>query len=86
MGKQHNLSQNSSKIIGRDPNRADILLDDDTVSREHARIKYENGQFVLYDLGSTTGTFVNQNRIQRQMLYDDDRITLGRVEMLYKKG
>ena len=86
IGKQHQLNKRSSKIIGRDPGRADIILDDDTVSREHARIKYENGQFVLYDLGSTTGTFVNENRIQRQMLYDDDHISLGRIEMVYKKA
>jgi len=85
-GNQYQLSLKRSKVLGRDPGKADITLDDDTVSREHARVQFENGEFVLYDLGSNSGTFVNGHRVQRQMLYDDDRIGLGRVELIYKKA
>ena len=85
-GKQYGLQMNQPNIIGRDARRADIIIDDDTVSREHARIRYENGQFIIYDLASTSGTYINGNMVQRQMLYDNDRIALGRVEFVFKKA
>lgn len=85
-GQQYGLQTQQPNIIGRDASRADIIVDDDTVSREHARVRYENGQFVVYDLASTSGTFVNGNMVQRQMLYDNDRIMLGRMEFIFKKA
>lgn len=85
-GQQHGLSMNRPNIIGRDASRADLIVDDPTVSREHARIRYENGQYVLYDLASTSGTFVNGVRMQRQMLYDNDQVTLGQVDLVYKRA
>jgi hypothetical protein len=85
-GAQYGLSTNKQNILGRDATRADMVVDDDTVSREHARVRYENGQFVLYDLASTSGTFINGNRIQRQMLYDNDRVSLGRMEFVFKRA
>ena len=36
-------------------------------------------------MASTSGTYVNGSVVQRQMLYDDDRINLGRIELVYKK-
>lgn len=85
-GHQFGLSQQKANLIGRDPSRADIVIDDDTVSREHARVRYDNGQFVVYDMASTSGTYVNGNLVQRQLLYDNDRIGLGRVELVYKRA
>ena len=84
-GTQFGLGMSRPNVIGRDPNKADIIIDEDSVSREHARVRYENGQFVIYDMASTGGTYVNGNVVQRQMLYDNDRINLGRVELVYKK-
>ena len=84
-GTQFGLGMSRPNVIGRDPNKADIIIDEDSVSREHARVRYENGQFVIYDMASTGGTYVNGNVVQRQMLYDNDRISLGRVELVYKK-
>jgi len=84
-GTQFGLGMSRPNVIGRDPNKADIIIDEDSVSREHARVRHENGQFVIYDMASTGGTYVNGNVVQRQMLYDNDRINLGRVELVYKK-
>lgn len=84
-GTQFGLGMSRPNVIGRDPNKADIIIDEDSVSREHARVRFENGQFVIYDMASTGGTYVNGNVVQRQMLYDNDRISLGRVELVYKK-
>lgn len=85
VGQQFGLGMSSPNVIGRDPNKADIIIDEDSVSREHARVRFENGQFILYDMASTGGTYVNGNMVQRQMLYDDDKIRLGRVEMTFKR-
>jgi len=85
VGTQFGLGVSRPNVIGRDPNKADIVLDEESVSREHARVRFENGQFVLHDMASTSGTYINGNNIQRQMLYDNDRITLGRVELVFKR-
>lgn len=70
--------------IGRDGTRCQIVLDDGTVSGEHAAIIFENGKFVAYDLASTNGTFVNSQRIQKRMLYDNDEVRIGSVRLVFK--
>ena len=77
--------QRNENLIGRDGSQADIVLDDGTVSKQHAKIKYESGQFVVYDLGSTNGTFVNNRRVQRQALLDDDAVRFGNVQFVFKE-
>ena len=72
--------------VGRDPRRVDICLDDTTVSGQHARIRREGGNICLYDLGSTNGTFVNNHRVQQQVLTDNDVVRLGSVELVFRKG
>ena len=45
--------------LGRDPT-LEIPLDDQSASRRHAKISFSSGQFVMVDLGSSNGTFVNE--------------------------
>ena len=71
--------------IGRDGTINDVILDDDKVSAEHARIKLEGGQFVLYDLASKNGTWVNGERIQRRPLLDDDELKIGEASLVFKQ-
>lgn len=68
--------------IGRDGHNQ-IVLDDDAVSAEHARIKLERKQFVLYDLASTNGTFVNGRRVQKHVLFDKDEIAIGETKLVF---
>lgn len=82
-GKQYSLTQ-ARNLVGRDATRCDIVLDNDTVSAEHAAVLYENTQFVLYDLASTNGTFLNQRRIQRQSMLDNDVVRFGEVRLVFK--
>src|SRR3989337_3090700 len=48
--------------IGRDSSNG-VAIDDAEVSRRHARLTFQGGKFVLEDLGSTNGTFVNGQRL-----------------------
>ena len=69
--------------VGRDP-RADILLDDSTVSRQHAHFHRVNGGYEIEDDGSLNGTYVNMQRIEdRQLLHNGDSLMIGRFRMMY---
>ena len=83
-GKQFGLTMGRS-TIGRDATRCDIVLDDGAVSAEHAAVIFQNGQFVIHDLASLNGTFVNNMRVQRQSLLDGDVIRVGNTTFVYKK-
>ena len=72
--------------IGRDAARNDLILDEDeAISAEHAKIRVEGGRFVLYDLGSSNGTRINNRLVQKQTLEDDDVIRIGRTEFVFKE-
>lgn len=62
--------------IGRQP-ESDLVIRDSRVSRQHARIVIEGGDYVLEDTHSRHGTLVNGARIERHRLQDSDRIEFG---------
>ena len=70
------LPANGTVLIGRS-NAAELRLDDVDTSRRHAEIVCRGGRFVLQDLGSTNGTFVNGERIEQRELRPGDRIEVG---------
>ena len=76
-------------MVGRDAQN-DIVLDDDAVSRQHAKLRIEEGarkksaQFYIYDLGTSNGTFVNDRKIVRVALHDGDAIRIGETELIFK--
>jgi len=84
IGQQFGL-QRGRNTVGRNPARADILLQDETVSGEHACVKYEHGQFYVYDLASKNGTYVNSRRVQKHMLMDGDSLRLGNESLIFKR-
>ncbi len=57
-----------------------LVIRDSRVSRVHARISADGGRFVVEDCGSTHGTFVNGNRIERHTLETGDRIEFGTTD------
>ena len=61
----------------------DLVIGDELVSRHHAKIKFEDGQFVLYDMESTGGTYVNNKKIDRCVLYSGDIILLANVPLMF---
>jgi hypothetical protein len=81
-GKRVDLRQDVE--IGRDLG-CEVMLHDDYVSRQHARVKLEGNQFFIYDIGSRSGTFVNDRQVQRLMLYDGAEIRLGNSTLEFKR-
>ncbi len=62
----------------------DIVLEDRDVSRYHARILWEAGRYVLVDQGSTNGTFVAGQRIERREMSGGEEIALGRTRFTFR--
>lgn len=76
-GKENSVqSEKSSLMIGKAAGN-DILLDEEGVSRYHARLSIDGTELVLEDLGSTNGTYVNSKRVERCALTPKDKITIG---------
>ncbi len=73
-----------SVIIGRGQG-SDIVVDHATVSRQHASIKFEDDQFRLFDLGSSNGTFLGDQRVREpQVLQDGAVVRFGGAEFIFK--
>lgn len=62
---------------------ADIFLDDVTVSRKHAEFVREGQQFVVRDIGSLNGTYVNRTRIDAVVLRPGDEVQIGKYRMTF---
>ena len=81
--EQQTLSLNHTPYtVGRKVDR-DLVIPDPRVSREHASIIAENGEFFVVDLGSKHGTFVNGERVERQKLQRSDRLEFGARDVAY---
>lgn len=77
VGKIYDLSNNP--LVGRDP-ECDILLNESTVSRRHARFQFIDNKITVMDVGSRAGTRINGKLIDKPtMLKDGDKVQLGEV-------
>ncbi len=83
VGMRYQL-KNGVMTIGR-LSTADIVLDDQNVSRRHAELHPVGDTYQLVDLGSTNGCKVNGQRIERQVLVDGDEITLGPIKLRFRR-
>ncbi len=72
-------------MIGRGTT-CELILDADSVSRQHACVEWSDGQHRLVDKGSTNGTFVNHQRIGERVLHDGDQIQIGKALLKYLAG
>jgi two-component system, NtrC family, sensor kinase len=68
--------------IGRETTN-DIQLRDTEVSRQHAMLRQEDGEFSLVDLNSSNGCFINSRRIEQGTLQNGDRVQIGRSVMIF---
>jgi hypothetical protein len=60
-----------------------LIIDDPRVSRNHAQLRAIKGRYVLFDLNSTGGTFVNGQRTSQSVLYPGDVISLAGVALIF---
>jgi len=80
---EHFIPQAERTTIGRSPDN-DIFLDDVTVSRKHAVLEQNGNQFLIEDLGSLNGTFVNRRRIESATrLESGDEVQIGKYRLSF---
>jgi pSer/pThr/pTyr-binding forkhead associated (FHA) protein len=61
----------------------DFVVQDPLVSRYHAEIRLEDGEYVLHDLESTGGTFLNNRQIEKAVLHSGDIILLTSLPLMF---
>lgn len=71
-----------STSVGRDT-RAEIFLDDVTVSRRHAEFRRVGDGFEVRDVGSLNGTYVNRERIESIVLSAGDEVQIGKYRLTF---
>ena len=67
---------------GRHP-ESDIFLDDVTVSRRHAEFHRQDGRFVVRDVGSLNGSYLNRERIEEASLTSGDEVQIGKFRLVF---
>jgi diguanylate cyclase (GGDEF)-like protein len=71
--------------IGRS-SKNDLFIDQESISRHHARITYDGANYWVQDLNSTNGTFVNDEAVREQCLRDGDQVRVGRSILKFMTG
>jgi pSer/pThr/pTyr-binding forkhead associated (FHA) protein len=78
-GQEHGLPDGGEVRIGRQPGLGITLLDT-KVSREHCRLFLQATGWVVEDLGSRNGTYVNSQKVKKRLLQPGDRLRVGQTE------
>jgi pSer/pThr/pTyr-binding forkhead associated (FHA) protein len=68
--------------IGRHPD-SEIVLDDITVSRRHAEIVRRGDRYEVLDSGSLNGTYLNQTRIEAELIHHGDEVQIGKFRLVF---
>jgi Inner membrane component of T3SS, cytoplasmic domain len=77
--------RDGQNVLGTAP-ECDIVIRDSTVSAKHASLRYKDGKFILSDLDSSNGTFLNDRSepIAREEIKDNDLIRVGEINLKFK--
>ncbi len=79
-GGRRSVLSGERVVLGRSRD-CDVVVDDANVSRRHAELRHEGGDWRIVDLGSTNGIRVNRRRVDQARLRHGDRITLGVTDL-----
>jgi serine phosphatase RsbU (regulator of sigma subunit) len=87
-GQENTLPLVAAEVLIGRKGDADVVLNNQHVSRHHAKLVKTTAGYALQDLGSTHGTFVNESRVEQQVLKHGDKISLGkdRIDLHYFVG
>jgi ABC transport system ATP-binding/permease protein len=64
----------------------DLVLDDPQVSRRHAQVRWNGAQYLITDLNSTNGVYINGERVREAPLVEGARVQIGRFRFLFVQG
>jgi pSer/pThr/pTyr-binding forkhead associated (FHA) protein len=81
--------EKSETVIGRAPSSDILLAKDKLTSRRHAVVRYEHGNYVLYDERSANGTFVNGQQLEEltpRTLKEGDHVGIGEHELIFRSA
>ncbi|HLX64727.1 MAG TPA: FHA domain-containing protein [Planctomycetota bacterium] len=73
----------SRLVVGREP-KCDIQIDNLGISREHCAFSQRGEAYLIQDLNSSNGTYVNGKKITEHFLNNDDEIIIGKYKLLFK--
>jgi len=76
------LLEKTAITIGRDP-KNDIVIDNLAVSRFHTKITQQGNNYFVEDLQSGNGTFLNEQRVEKEILKHNDAITVGKHTLVF---
>jgi pSer/pThr/pTyr-binding forkhead associated (FHA) protein len=79
------LVDSDAVSVGRHP-ESSIFLDDITVSRRHSVIERTGDEFLIRDVGSLNGTYVNHDRVEQARVVNGDEIQVGRFVLIFSVG
>ena len=71
--------------IGRHPD-SNVFLDDVTVSRRHAEVRVDGSRYVVSDVGSLNGTYLNGDRVDTHDLVEGDQLQVGKYRLVFAFG
>jgi pSer/pThr/pTyr-binding forkhead associated (FHA) protein len=71
--------------VGRHP-ESEIFLDDITVSRRHAEFVRRDSGYLLRDVGSLNGTYLNRERVEEGALTSGDEVQIGKFKLVFLTG
>ncbi len=83
-GKEQRYLEKAIVKIGR-RSTSDIILDDQMVSRDHLQLRAKQGRYLLFDLSSTGGTFVNNHPVKTTTLKPGDVIRIGKTILIFNQ-
>lgn len=81
-GSKYSIDKDIIKIGRLEDN--DIIISDPSVSRHHAELSREGPTYIIRDLGSTNGSKINQSPMKEAILEDEDCITLGKTDFIFR--
>jgi pSer/pThr/pTyr-binding forkhead associated (FHA) protein len=79
------LLSGSLTRLGRHPD-SDVFLDDITVSRRHCEIERTSNGYVVRDVGSLNGTYLNQERVEQGEVHNGDELQVGKFRLVFLQG